>query len=125
MFCAITALGDYDPMQGGHLVIFPIRLIVEFPPGSTILIPSGTVAHGNTPIRSGEHRMSMTQYCGGGLLRWVEYGFQSATSLLKQKGGAMKRAELDKPRLARVLGLFSKCSELCADRLAVFGRTTA
>lgn len=106
-------------------MIFPLRLIIEFPPGSTILIPSATIAHGNTPVRSGERRMSMTQYCSGGLLRWVEYGFQSAKSLLQQKGGARKRAELDESRLAKVMGLFSKSSELCADRLAAFGRPAA
>lgn len=122
MYCVITAIGTFDATLGGHLVIFSLRKIIEFPSGSTILIPSATLAHGNTPIREGEERFSMTQYCGGGLIRWVEYGFKSAKSLLAEKGGAKKRADIDGPRLSRVLGLFSKCTELAADRVTVFGR---
>lgn len=116
LFCAITALGDYDPTQGGHLVIFPLKLIIEFPPGSTILIPSATIAHGNTPIGPNEKRMSMTQYCAGGLFRWVEYGFRSAKSLLAQKGGQEKRNQIDSSRAAWAINLFSKSKELAGDR---------
>lgn len=71
----------------------------------------------------GENRQSITQYCPGGLLRWVDYGFQSVKSLLAQKGGAKRRAEIDGPpgaRWKKALGLFSKASELAADRVAVF-----
>jgi hypothetical protein len=39
-WCAITALGRFDYTRGGHLVLWDLRLVVEFPPGWTILIPS-------------------------------------------------------------------------------------
>ncbi|KAJ7829017.1 hypothetical protein B0H14DRAFT_3465980 [Mycena olivaceomarginata] len=39
-WCAITALGVFDPRRGGHLVLWDLCLIIQFPPGSTILIPS-------------------------------------------------------------------------------------
>lgn len=120
LFCAITALGDYDPTQGGHLIIFPLKLIIEFPPGSTILIPSATIAHGNTPIGPDEHRMSMTQYCAGGLFRWVEYGFCSAKTLLAQKGGAQAREKIDAPRAGWAMNLFSKSKDLISDRAVLF-----
>ncbi|KAG6853118.1 hypothetical protein C0991_006763, partial [Blastosporella zonata] len=38
--CAITALGNYNPKLGSHLVFWDCGVIIEFPPGSTILIPS-------------------------------------------------------------------------------------
>ena len=82
--CAITAIGQFDPKKGGHLVLKQLRLVIEFPPGSTILIPSATVTHGNTPIHESETRMSITQYAAGGLFCWVRYGFQNEKNLKKE-----------------------------------------
>ncbi|KAI0054487.1 hypothetical protein BV25DRAFT_1771765, partial [Artomyces pyxidatus] len=74
-WCAVTALGNYDPKAGGHLYLWELKLVIEFPPGSTILLPSSIVSHGNTPIQPGETRQSFTQYCAGGLMRWHAYGY--------------------------------------------------
>ncbi|KAI0054623.1 hypothetical protein BV25DRAFT_1939900, partial [Artomyces pyxidatus] len=79
--CAITALGDFDPDVGGHLYLWDLGLKIRFPPGSTILLPSAGIRHGNVPIQRGEHRFSFTQYCSGGLLRWVRHGFRPARSM--------------------------------------------
>ncbi|TDL13852.1 hypothetical protein BD410DRAFT_817258 [Rickenella mellea] len=49
-WCAITALGDFDPARGGHLVLWDLKMIIEFPAGSTILIPSATIRHSNIPV---------------------------------------------------------------------------
>ncbi|KAF7300327.1 hypothetical protein HMN09_00916000 [Mycena chlorophos] len=48
-WCAITALGNFDHTKGGHLVLWDLKLVVEFPAGATILIPSATLAHSNIP----------------------------------------------------------------------------
>lgn len=72
--CWILALGDYDYKLGGHLVVPQLRLYIEFPPGASILLSSAGLKHGNTPIQDGELRYSFTQYCPGGLMRWVAYG---------------------------------------------------
>lgn len=74
--CAVTALGSFDPQKGGHLVLWDLHLVIEFPPGSTILLPSAIVAHSNVPIQKNETRLSFAQYAAGGLFRWVEHGFQ-------------------------------------------------
>lgn len=66
-WCAIQALGRFDPTKGGHLVLWELGLVIEFPPGSLILIPSATTTHSNTPIAEGDVRASFTQYCPGGL----------------------------------------------------------
>ena len=77
-WCAITALGNYDPKLGGHLVLWDLGIAIEFPPGATILIPSSAIHHSNTRIRAGEKRYSFTQYSSGGLFRWAYNGFMTA-----------------------------------------------
>ncbi|KAJ7827602.1 hypothetical protein B0H14DRAFT_3466869 [Mycena olivaceomarginata] len=54
-WCAITALGDFDPDCGGHLILWDLKLIIRFPPGSTILIPSALIRHSNTSIQAHEN----------------------------------------------------------------------
>ncbi|KAF8214943.1 hypothetical protein K438DRAFT_1561991, partial [Mycena galopus ATCC 62051] len=75
---AITALGDFDPDLGGHLILWDLRLVIRFPPGSTILIPSALIHHSNVPIQAHVYRSSFVQYTVGGLFRWVRNGFQTA-----------------------------------------------
>ncbi len=84
-WCAITALGSYDYTRGGHLVLWDLGLVIEFPPGSTILIPSAAVAHSNTPIGTHESRTSFAQFTAGGLFRWREHGFQTDEEYFKGK----------------------------------------
>lgn len=75
--CQITSGGVFDHVKGGHIILFDLKRVIQFPSGSTILIPSASIRHGNTPIQPGETRYSFTQYCAGGLLRWVDCGFRS------------------------------------------------
>ncbi|THU84434.1 hypothetical protein K435DRAFT_624512, partial [Dendrothele bispora CBS 962.96] len=70
-WCAITAFGWFDPDKGGHLILRDLGLMVRFPPGSTILIPSALITHSNTPIQKGETRYSFVQYSAAGLFHWV------------------------------------------------------
>ncbi|KAF8957975.1 hypothetical protein BDZ97DRAFT_1634074, partial [Flammula alnicola] len=76
--CIITAGGFFDYTKGGHLVLVELKLILEFPPGATIILPSAMVTHANLPIQEGEYRISVTQYTAGGLFRFVDYGFRTA-----------------------------------------------
>ncbi|KAJ7789967.1 hypothetical protein B0H14DRAFT_2310009, partial [Mycena olivaceomarginata] len=75
--CLIGALGEFDPDQGGHLVCWDYDLIIRFPPGCSILIPSAVVTHSNTPIQDGEERFSLIQFSAGSLFRWAANGFKS------------------------------------------------
>ena len=70
--CSVTALGDFDPRVGGHLVLWECKLVIEFPAGSTILLPSAIIAHSNTAIQKSERRYSFAQYTAGGLFRWID-----------------------------------------------------
>jgi hypothetical protein len=75
-WCTITALGNFDPQLGGHIVFPELRLAVQFPPGSSIMIPSAALTHYNLPIRPHERRGSITQFSAGGIFRWIAYGHQ-------------------------------------------------
>ncbi|GLB41138.1 hypothetical protein LshimejAT787_0903530 [Lyophyllum shimeji] len=76
-WCVITALGCFNPDLGGHLILWDMGLVIPFPPGSTILIPSAILTHSNVPIADGEERFSFTQYSSGHLFRYVDNGFKT------------------------------------------------
>ncbi|KAJ7862963.1 hypothetical protein B0H13DRAFT_2354377 [Mycena leptocephala] len=104
--CGISSGGNYNYKRGGHLWLKQLKLVVEFPSGSSVLIPSAA-------------------YAAGALLRWARYGYQSVKALLGQAGGKAKKELIDgdpEARAAWALGLFSKIDELEEDRRAVFGR---
>ncbi|KIJ91780.1 hypothetical protein K443DRAFT_135433 [Laccaria amethystina LaAM-08-1] len=89
-WCAITVLGNYDYKKGGHLVLWDVGLVIEFPSGSTIGVVTGMVRdNSNASIQKEERRHSFTQYTAGGTFRWVGYGFQKAdkyfASLLEEE----------------------------------------
>jgi len=85
-WCGITAFGDYDPTRGGHFVLSACRLVIEFPPGSTIFVPSSILEHYNVPISPHERRYSFTQYASGSLFRWVDYGLRDTKSYRESMG---------------------------------------
>ena len=79
-WCAHVALGNYDPTMGGHVVLWDLKVLVEFPPGCVVLLPSTTLLP-ERPITTtlgevGELRRSFTQFTPRELLRWVERGNQ-------------------------------------------------
>ena len=82
--CAITSLGKYDHKKGGHLVLWELKLVVEFPPGATILIPSSVITHGNTAVQKGETRRSITQYNSSSLFGWNAHGNRKFTGAKKK-----------------------------------------
>lgn len=110
-WCVITAIGEYDHALGGHLVLSDLKLVIEFPPGSTILIPSALLKHSNTRLHDPEKefRHSLVQYSAGGLFRWVACGHQSQKSF-KSAGGSFKKTA--KQRWQDGLKVFSKWKDL-------------
>lgn len=131
-WCAVCALGAYDPTKGGHLVLEEFGLIVEFPPGSVILLPSSTIRHGNTPVSPTETRYSFTQFCPGGLLRWTHHGFVPEWTLREEdrkeaygrRAYRNRKGVLIRPgeRFVEMLGLFSVYEDLAQDYDTCFGQ---
>ncbi|KAJ6460705.1 hypothetical protein C8R47DRAFT_993978, partial [Mycena vitilis] len=68
---AITALGTFDPRLGGHIILWDIGRVLQFPPGATVLIPS-LLRFSIARIQPGETRYSLTQYFAApeGWERW-------------------------------------------------------
>lgn len=114
-WCSIWAGGRFDPKIGGHLVLYDLGLVIEFPSGSTILIPSSTIRHGNTWLPTDAKRVSMTQYIPGGLIRWYRYQFRCAKDL-----SAAERKAIDgtpEERVWEAVNLWSLIGSLREDRL--------
>ncbi|KAK7021739.1 hypothetical protein VNI00_017316 [Paramarasmius palmivorus] len=110
-WCAITALGDYNWRTGGHFVIWDLKLVIEFPPGTTILIPSAMVCHSNTAIGPEEKRYSFSMYTAGGLFRWVEHDFTPEKVYQETRNRAQAVVE-GRERWESGLALFSTLAQL-------------
>lgn len=113
-WCSIYCDGSFDPRYGGHLILRQFGIVVEFPPGSTVLIPSACITHGNIPVREGETRWSFAQYASGGLFRYVEYGLRSWANLSKSE--KEKWAERRATRWVEELSLLSRVEDLARDQ---------
>ncbi|KAJ7192985.1 hypothetical protein GGX14DRAFT_537674 [Mycena pura] len=113
-WCSITALGFFDHVKGGHLILWDCKLILEFPPGCTILVPSAAIFHSNIPISMSERRYSFTQYTSGGIFRWVEHDFQMEKQYFANltKDQIKEEQELGLQRAVDGAGLFSTIKEL-------------
>ena len=110
-WCAITALGRFDHTKGGHLILWELKLIIEFPHGYTILIPSATITHSNIPVSDGDVRVSITQYCAGSILRYVDNGFRLEKVLEKEDKRRFDRVNASKKDMWKLsLGLLSLSS---------------
>lgn len=106
IMCAVTALGDFDYKRGGHLIVFDLKLIIEFPPGATILILSASMDHGNIPIADDEPektRTSFTQYASGGLFRHVDFNFKTWKKMTKEERAAVHAS--DEQRLNDIINM--------------------
>jgi hypothetical protein len=112
-WCSITSLGPFDPKRGGHIILWDLGLIVEFPPSSTIFVPSAIVTHSNTPIQPGEHCYSFTQYGAGGTFRFIANGLRSESDFLANanKEEKVQREMERQSRWERGLAMFLKLSE--------------
>ncbi|KAJ3807780.1 hypothetical protein F5876DRAFT_47421 [Lentinula aff. lateritia] len=114
-WCAITALGNFDPGRTAQLILWELKLVIDFPHGATVLIPSGVITHSNTPVATGDTRMSFTQYTAGAIFRWVENGCRTERELevANPKGWAAMQAGKDEAYI-RHINNFSTIDELTA-----------
>ncbi|KAJ3546636.1 hypothetical protein NMY22_g1973 [Coprinellus aureogranulatus] len=112
-FCAVHALGKFDHTKGGHIVLKEPKLIVQFPPGTHILLPSAVITHGNIPVQDGETRVSFTQYTAGAMFRYADCGFTTLKKLKKRNKRLHRKILADsKSRWQMGLGLWPTVDEL-------------
>jgi hypothetical protein len=111
-WCTITALGDFDASKGGHLVLWDFGIILEFPAGACVCLPSVLVTHSNISTNTNEIRMSFTQYCSGEIFRHIENGFTTDRRLGESDPAIMLfRKEVRRTR-AEGLQMFSTVEDL-------------
>lgn len=82
--------------------------MLEFPAGFLALIPSATITHSNSPVRENETRFSFTQFCPGGLLRYVDNKFRTESTLAEED--SVGYAAMQRGKAAR----WEECLELIA-----------
>jgi hypothetical protein len=113
-WCFITALGWFNHELGGHLIIWDLWLIIEFPPGMTIAIPSAIYRHSNVSIQQNEKRFSITQYTSAGVFRFVDNGFKTNVTLEQEMSEEEARAWVDAAKVRYVEGvkMYSTLDEL-------------
>ncbi|KAJ7081911.1 hypothetical protein C8R43DRAFT_909760, partial [Mycena crocata] len=100
-WCAITALGNFNPDLGGHLILWDLRIVIRFPPGCTIFIPSAILRHSNASIQQGERRYSFTQFTAAGIFRFVYNGFRKENTFKRGQMSATEKAQRDEDRRNR------------------------
>ncbi|KAJ7231202.1 hypothetical protein C8J57DRAFT_1251290 [Mycena rebaudengoi] len=111
--CAIQAMGNFDAMKGGHLFLWELKLVIEFPAGATILLPSATFSHSNIPVQPGDKQGSFAQYTAGGLMHYVDNRFRMKKELAVQDPEEYRwTCELKVSRWEMGLGLLSTVDEL-------------
>ncbi|KAJ3554897.1 hypothetical protein NP233_g12329 [Leucocoprinus birnbaumii] len=112
-WCGIVALGRYRPDRSGHFVIHNLRLVIEFPPGACILIPSAFLWHSNVPIHPDDSRAFLTFYSPNGLFRFIDNDFSTEKVLRSENHDLYDQIQADKSfRLSECLGLYSKASNI-------------
>lgn len=103
-FCAIFACGHFNPDHGGFLILKEFGLVIRFPPGATVLIPSAVVEHSNVPVHFDEERYSFVQFMPSGLVRWVANGGMTEKGFREfHKLSTEESKERDERRLAEGL----------------------
>ncbi|KAF8803054.1 hypothetical protein BYT27DRAFT_7110783, partial [Phlegmacium glaucopus] len=106
-WCTVTALGDFDATKGGHIVLWELGVVLEFPAGACVCLPSAIITHSNIPTAEGETRMSFTQYCSGDIFRYVENRFKTDVDLRREDPAIFEsRVNARKIRLQQGFDMF-------------------
>ena len=112
-WCIVTALGDFNSNQGGHLILWELGLVLEFPAGASICLPSAIITHSNIPTHESDRRMSFTQYCPGEIFRYIENGFRTDGKLeIEDPAIFLFRKNDRRKRLQEGYLMFSTVSDL-------------
>ncbi|KAJ7433563.1 hypothetical protein FB451DRAFT_1419628 [Mycena latifolia] len=111
--CTVQVLGPFDPTKGGHLILWELKLVIEFPPSTLILLPSANMTHSNIPVQAGDQRASFTQYTAGGIFRYIDNGFRTEKQLEEEDPKEYARVCVQKDaRWAMGFDLLSTVDEL-------------
>ena len=89
---------------------------MEFPAHWTLLTLSATITHSNSPVGPQETRVSFTQFCPGGLLRFVDNGMRTEAKLQAEDPAEFaKMCEKKATRWEKGLKKLSKYDDVTAE----------
>jgi hypothetical protein len=111
-WCSVTPVGEFNPDMGGHFVLWDYKMVIRFPAGSTVLIPSALLSHSNTPVQPSETRYSIVQYAAGGLSRWVQNGFMTDKDRLASEEGRTSYEGEKRSRWISAINMYTRLDEL-------------
>ncbi|KAJ3858118.1 hypothetical protein EV359DRAFT_88229 [Lentinula novae-zelandiae] len=112
-WCAITALGIFDPGRTAQLILWELKLVINFPHATTVLISSGVITHSNIPVATGDVPMSFTQYTAGTIFHWVENSCRTEKELQVADPECWGKMQTGKDKAyLRCVGNFSTVNEL-------------
>ncbi|KAK6966336.1 hypothetical protein R3P38DRAFT_2569854, partial [Favolaschia claudopus] len=80
----VTAAGTFRSLHGGHIILWDLGLVIQFPAGSSILIPTGIVRYSFVDVGPTEERYSIIQWAGSGVRRFVENGYKSDVEFARE-----------------------------------------
>ena len=109
--CAIGIFGDFDYYEGGQLVLYEPKVIIEARKGDVAFLPSATISHGNIRLaHDTDERYSLVMYTPGSNFRWLANGCRTVNSLSKQEYAQL--LESGEQRWKQGLKLFPTLHEL-------------
>ncbi|KAF9059936.1 hypothetical protein BDP27DRAFT_1233918, partial [Rhodocollybia butyracea] len=114
-WCAITALGQFDARRSAQLILWELKLVIDFPHAATILLPSAVITHSNTVVHPDDRRNSFTQFSAGAIFRWVENGCRTEVKFAEEDPEGYEAMVAGKSTaVERRMSLFSTVDELCS-----------
>ena len=115
--CPVFCGGKFDPTKSGHMVLPQLGVLIEFLPGTLILLPPATLVHGNATVQPGETWDSLTFFTAGGLFRWIAYDFQKEKDFqTNNPAGWANELQEQKTRWRRAVNQFSMIHLIDNDR---------
>ncbi|ESK82055.1 hypothetical protein Moror_13423, partial [Moniliophthora roreri MCA 2997] len=111
-WCTITALGQFDPKCSTRFILWELKLVIDFPPGSTIIILSALMTYSNTQIVPGDECTLFTQYMPGAIFCWVDVGCLTKKALKATNTDAWAEHKKKAVPITNRLGIFSQVQEI-------------
>lgn len=94
-------------------MLWEAGLMIECPANWWLGIPSASITHSNSPVGKHETRVSFTQFCPGGLLRYVDNGFRTEQQFKEEDfEGFLEMCARKETRWAQGLELLSNYNDI-------------
>ncbi|KAE9392037.1 hypothetical protein BT96DRAFT_944950 [Gymnopus androsaceus JB14] len=82
----------FDPTRSAQLILWELKLVINFSHTATVLTPSAIVTNSNTAVAEGDDRGSFTQYTAGPIFRWVNNGCRTEKEFEEDPGSGVEYA---------------------------------